>query len=150
MPEENKTIIRRLVEEIWNRRNPNIADELIAQSYINHDPASPEFGRGPEAYKRHFQMYATAFPDLRFLIDSMVSEGDLVATRWTATGTHKGRLNELTPTGNSVAVTGMTIARVSGGKVHETWAQWDALGLMRQLGAIPSRTQAAGSHGMEL
>jgi predicted ester cyclase len=111
----------------------------------------PTFGRGPEAYKRHFNLYATAFPDLRFLIDSMVSEGDLVAVRWTVTGTHKGRLSEILPTGRSVGVTGITVARISGGKLHETWDQWDALGLMRQIGATQTRTQAASSsHGLEL
>jgi steroid delta-isomerase-like uncharacterized protein len=150
MSEENKTTIRRLIEEVWNRRNPNIADELIAATHTNHDPASPDFGRGPEGYKRHFQTYVSAFPDLRLLIDSIVSEGDVVAARWTATGTHKGRLGDVAATGRPVAVTGITMARVSQGRVHESWLQWDALGLMRQIGAARLHSQAAGSHVTEL
>ena len=149
MSESNKTVVRRLIEEVWNKRNPAVADELIATNYVSHDPSTPEHGRGPEAYKRTFHLYAAAFPDLRFTIDSIFSEGDLVAARWTSTGTHRGKLNEIEPTGRTVTVTGTTIIRIAAGQVREDWVQWDAVGLMRQLGVLKPMTQAAGRRASE-
>ena len=144
MPEDNKTVVRRIYEEIWNQRNLGAADELAAANFVSHDPASPDFGRGPEAVKRMVKYYTDAFPDTHFVIDDMVSEGDRVVTRWTVRGTHKGRLGDLAPTNRQVTVQGIDITRVSGGKAQELWNSWDALGMMRQLGATVSMARATG------
>ena len=82
-------------------------------------------------------MYRTAFPDLHFTVEDQIAEGDMVANRVTARGTHQGEFMGIAPTGKQVTVTGITIDRIAGDKLEESWASWDFLGLMQQLGAIP-------------
>ena len=143
MSEQNKKAARRLFEELWNDRKLNLADELIAPDYRNHDPNTPDFGAGPDAYKKLVGMYTKAFPDLRLTIDDMIAEGDKVVVRWTSYGTHKGELRGIPPTGKETSVTGTTICRFSGGRIAEQWLVWDTLGLMRQLGVIPREVRPA-------
>jgi steroid delta-isomerase-like uncharacterized protein len=83
-------------------------------------------------------MYLAAFPDTRMVIEDQVVKGDEVVTRWTATGTHKGELMGMPPSGKHVRVAGITIDRLEGGKIVEYWSSFDQLGMLRQLGAIPS------------
>jgi len=128
---------RRIFEEVWNRRNPAIIDELMAPDYVHHDVLSPE-AFGLDGYKQFADRYLSAFPDLHMTIHDEVVAGDRIVTRWTATGTHDGDLPGLPRTGKKVSVTGITIARLSNGKFVESWNNWDALGMLRQLGAIPS------------
>ena len=82
-------------------------------------------------------MYRGAFPDLHFTLEDVIGEGDRVVVRWTATGTHKAEVMGVPATGKRVAVTGIEVSRFADGKLAETWVNWDALGLLRQLGAIP-------------
>ena len=138
MSEENKALSRRVIEEIFNAGNLDLADELIAQDHVHHDPAMPEEGHGPEHMKEFANMYRTAFPDVRVQIEDQIAEEDRVATRWVASGTHEGELMGIAPTGNRVTVAGMTIDRIANGQVAETWDNYDALGMMQQLGVIPS------------
>jgi predicted ester cyclase len=84
------------------------------------------------------EMYRSAYPDTRLEIGEMIAEGDLVAMTWTATGTHQGELMGIAPTGRSVTVSGIGVDRVSGGQIVESWANYDALGMLTQLGAIPA------------
>jgi steroid delta-isomerase-like uncharacterized protein len=141
--EENKALARRLIEEMFNRGNLEAADELFAPDYVNHDPGSPEEIRGgPEGIKRYVGVYRTAFPDLQLTIEDQVTEGDKVATRWTGRGTHQGDLMGIAPTGRRATATGITIDRISGDKVVETWTNFDVMGMMQQLGVIPSPEQA--------
>jgi len=146
MAADNETIVRRLLEEGWNQHKPNVVDELVASNFVHHDPASPDTGTGPEGYKRLMNLYLSAFPDSKFTIEDVLSHGDRAVTRWTARATHKGELNGIPPTNKQVTVTGVEIARISSGKMVESWTQWDALGLMQQLGvaapAAKSKTQA--------
>jgi len=128
---------RRIFEELWNRRNPAIIDELMAPGYVHHDVLSPE-AFGLDGYKQFADRYLSAFPDLQMTIHDEVVAGDRIVTRWTATGTHNGDLPGLPRTGKKISVTGITIARLSNGKFVESWNNWDALGMLRQLGAIPS------------
>jgi steroid delta-isomerase-like uncharacterized protein len=83
-------------------------------------------------------MYRSAFPEVHIEIEDQIAEGDKVASRWVARGTHEGDLMGLPPSGKQVTVVGMTIDRVAEGKVAETWDSYDALGMMQQIGAIPS------------
>jgi steroid delta-isomerase-like uncharacterized protein len=132
--EANKTIIRRRVEEIWNQGDVAIADELIADDYLSD-------GRtiGREGYKQFVAGVRAAFPDLRFTLDDLVAEGDRVAVRYTARGTHSGAFMGIPPTGKQVTFTGIDLFRIAHGRMAEEWLMFDQLGLLRQLGAVPTQ-----------
>jgi steroid delta-isomerase-like uncharacterized protein len=134
-------LARRSFDEIWNNGNLDAADELYSPDYVNHDPVSPEVPPGPEGVKQLAKMYRRAFPDLRFAIEEMLTAGDRVITRWTGEGTHRGALRGLPASGRQARVTGISIHRIAGGRIVETWANWDTLGMMEQLGAahVPQR-----------
>jgi steroid delta-isomerase-like uncharacterized protein len=134
--EEKKAIVRRLFEELWNQGKLDVADEIFATDYIFHEPVAGEV-RGPEGFKQFVSMYRIAFPDLQFRIEDQIAEGDKIVTRWTATGTHKGELMGISPTSVQVTVTGIGIARTDGGKIVEFWDNYDALGMLQQLGVVP-------------
>jgi steroid delta-isomerase-like uncharacterized protein len=136
-PEENKAVVRRFLEEIFNEGNLDAADELFAPDYVLHDPAVPEEVRGPEGVKRYVSMYRSAYPDTHIAIEDQIAEGDKVVTRWTGQGTHEGELMGIPPTGERVTVAGIQFDRVSGGRIEETWVIYDALGMMQQLGVVP-------------
>jgi len=142
MSEHNKANVRRLFDELWNKGNLAVADELIAPTYTHHDAATPDVGRGPESEKKRVTLYRTAFPDLRLTIEDTVAEGETVVARWTCRGAHKGDLNGIAPTGKQFAMSGVSIVRFVGGKMAEGWINWDALGLMLQLGVVPELGQA--------
>ena len=142
MSTENKAIVRRTLEELWNKGNLAVADEVTGANHVGHDPAVPNPGRGPQAEKQLVTMYRTAFPDLNITIDEMMADGDKVVTRWTSRGTHKGDLMGVAPTGKQVNITGITIDRIAGGKAEESWTNWDTLGMMQQLGVVPQMTAA--------
>jgi steroid delta-isomerase-like uncharacterized protein len=141
--EENKALIRREVEEVFSAQGDlEVADEIFAPEYVSHDPQSPEDVRGPEGAKEFAMMYRNAFPDVQLSIEDQVAEGDKVVTRWIGRGTHQGELMGVAPTGNQVRVAGMTISRIEEGKIVEEWEIYDTLGMMQQLGAIPSAEEA--------
>ena len=142
MSEVNKTIVRRLFEEVWNKGNLSVADELFTPNCEHHDASSPDFGRGPESEKKRATLYRTAFPDLRLTIEDIIAEGETVIARWSCRGTHKGDLSGIAPTGKQVTISGVSIARFSGSKMAEGWINWDALGLMQQLGVVPELAKA--------
>ena len=144
--EENKALMRRLFEEIWNRGNLYLADELVAPDYVDHDSAMPEEVRGIEGFKQFVAMYKAGSSDGRIVVEDQVAEGDKVTTRWTAIGTHDGDLFGIPPTGNRVEFTGMEISRISGGKLAETWDNYDVMRLMQQIGAIPSPEEQVQDH----
>ncbi len=137
MPEDAKEISRQVLA-IFNSGDLDAADELIAADFVGHDPALPEPLRGPEGFKMQVAGYRAAFSDLQLTVDQQVAEGDHVVTRWTARGTHDGDLLGLAPTGAVATTTGISINRIVDGKVAEDFTNWDALGLMQQLGAIPA------------
>ena len=139
--ELNKSISRRLIMEAFDAGRLEVVDELVAPSFVSHDPAGGDF-TGPEGTKDFVTTYRQAFPDLRVTIEEQVAERDLVATRWAARGTHRGDLMGLPATGKEVTITGLTLDRIENGKLAESWNNWDALGLMQQLGAIPALTDA--------
>lgn len=145
MSAENKAIARRLRHDIWNTGNLAIADEICADDFVNHnnDPLTPDFGRGPNALKQLVTMYRTAFPDAHLSIEDIVAEDDRVVVRWTGRGTQRGKLGNFAPTDKTATVTGIDILRISGGKVRESWTNWDTLGMLQQLG-IP-QVAAAGA-----
>jgi steroid delta-isomerase-like uncharacterized protein len=144
MSAANKTIARRLVEEVWNKGNLTVAEEILAPTLrdwdaarLSYDPADPEIGQGSEGFKQLVTMFRTAFPDVHLTIEDMIAEEDRVVVRWTARGTHKGYLKDIPPTGRQMTVTGVDIHRIVDGKIEETGGNWDTMGMMQQLGVIP-------------
>ncbi|OLC25191.1 MAG: hypothetical protein AUG06_11900 [Actinobacteria bacterium 13_1_20CM_2_65_11] len=143
MPEDLKELMRRFVEEVWNQGNLDVVDQLAAPGCVTHDPAAPGGElRGPDGIKQLVSMYRKAFPDTRFVINDLIVEGDEVAGRFTASGTHKGALMGIAPTGKRVSITGLTITRFQDGKQVESWASYDQVGMLQQLGALPSMQAA--------
>jgi steroid delta-isomerase-like uncharacterized protein len=142
MSEQNKTNVRRLFEEVWNKGYVAVADELFAPSYQHHDSSTPDVGRGPESEKKRVTLYRNAFPDIRFTIEDLLAEGETVVARWSCRGTHKGELSGIAPTGKQFNITGVSMARFTNGKMFEGYVNWDALRLMQQLGVVPELGRA--------
>ena len=142
MSESNKNVVRRLFEEVWNKGNLQVTDELFTPNYAHHDVSTPDAGRGPDSEKKRATLYRTAFPDMRLTIEDLIAEGETVMARWSYRGTHKGDLSGIAPTGKQFNITGVSIARFTNGKMSEGWVNWDALALMQQLGAVPELGKA--------
>jgi len=142
MSVSNKNVVRRLFEEVWNKGNLQVTDELFTPNYTHHDASTPDVGRGPESEQKRATLYRTAFPDIRFTIDDMIAEGETVMARWSCRATHKGDLSGIAPTGKQININGVSIARFTNGKMAEGWVNWDALGLMQQLGVVPELHKA--------
>lgn len=130
----SKTLARRVIEEILNKGNLEVANESFGEDAVVHDPAIPDAKPGPEGAKEFARIYRGAFPDLHIDIDDQVGEGDLVVSRWTLTGTQQGVFGDIAATNRRVSVKGITIYRFYKGKIAEGWMNWDALGLLQQLG----------------
>jgi len=139
--EKNARSSKRIIEEIFGAGNYELAHELIGADAVGHDPAQPQPIMGPEGVAESARGYRDAFPDLTLTVNQQVADGGYVATRWTAKGTHKGDLFGIAPTGKQTTVTGITIDRWADGKVAESWTNWDTLGLLQQLGAVPAAMQ---------
>ena len=133
--EENKAIIRRLFEEVYNGGNMDILDEIVAPGVFNHT-AVPEHQCGIEGFKHIVRWGRNLFPDGRYEIEDMRAEGDKVACRVTVSGTHQGELWNISPTGKQFSVEHIHWHRLAGGKLVERWAVRDDLGMMQQLGVI--------------
>jgi len=137
--EENEAVVRRYIEECWNNHDLANVDELVSPEYLNH-AASAEYQRAGARYSLNW-LFAV-FPDHRFDIEDAVADGDTVAVRGTCTGTHEGELWSIPPTGERFAVQQSHWFRVADGKLAEHWAVRDDLGMMRQLGVMPTRGQS--------
>jgi predicted ester cyclase len=143
--QENKALVRRYIEEAFNKGNMAIVDELIAAEYKVH-PSPPDRKAGIEGEREFVRMVRAEWPDLRLTVEDQLAEGDKVVTRWTARGTHTRpvttQYGSMGPTNKQVTITGINIDRIAGGKVVESWGNSDQLGLLQQLGAIPTPAQA--------
>lgn len=137
MSVQNKLILRRFFEELFNQGNLAAADEIVSANYLNHNPAPGETP-GRDGLTQFINYLRTAFRDLNFTIDDQVAEGDKVVTRWTSTGIHQGEFAGISATGKPVVITAINIHRVVDGQIQEGWLNWDALGLLQQLGVVPA------------
>lgn len=133
--EENKVLIRRAYEELWNKRNTDMVDELVAEDFLNH-AAPPDRRRGRQSLKDVVRMFESAFPDFRYEVEDVISEGEKVAVRDVFTGTHQGDFMGIPATGSRVKMEAIHIYRFSEGRLAEHWVARDDLGMMRQLGAV--------------
>lgn len=136
--EENKALVRETFEEMWNKGNLSAIEKVYSHDYVGHDPALPEPIKGIEGAKQYVTMFRSAFPDAHVTFEDQLAEGDRVVTRYTGTGTHKGDLMGIAPTGKHVSVSGVVIDRISGNKIVEEWILDDNLGMLRQLGVVPA------------
>ena len=145
MSEKNEAVVRRMFQEVWNDKKLDTIERFFATDYMHHDPLNPTTGL--DAYRSVVMKYQTAFPDCRIDIDDLCSSSDQVIVRWRYSGTQRGPLEGLAPTGRHATGTGISICRVQGDKIREAFVNWDALGLMQQLGAVtlPGKAAAAGA-----
>lgn len=132
--DDNKKLVRRFYEEVWDKGNVDVADDVFAHDYVRHDLRATDAAPGPEGQKAIARTFRAAFPDLRFEVDIVIAEGDFVAARWTARGTHTGPWGAVGPTGRSMRLSGVNIFRFESGRVAEIWNHRDDLGLQDQLG----------------
>ena len=135
--QDNKTLVRRFVDEVQSGGNINLIDEICSPEFVNHS-APPGVPADCEGIKIVTAMFRGAFPDSYFTVEDMIAEGDKVATRKTFHGTHEGEFMGIPPSGRSVSMGLIDIVRISDRRVVEHWSMGDSLGLMQQLGVIPS------------
>jgi steroid delta-isomerase-like uncharacterized protein len=145
MPVDTKVIVRRLYEDVWNKRKLEVVSDLFSPSHALHDSNFSGSSVGPEAYKIQAAMFLSAFPDLRFTVEDTVAEKDKLVASWTISGTHKGEFMGIRPTNKRMSVEGITIHYIANGKSIDSNISWDALGLMRQLGVFPALAQPKGA-----
>lgn len=136
MAVDMKQVARRLIDEVFAKGNFDVLDELCDPGFRSHDPVTGDSDLRQE--KENCRMYKSAFPDLAPTVLGCFSEGDTVITHWRMTGTHQKPLLGIQATGKRCTCEGVSIDRFRGGRIVESWVQWDALGLLRQLGAAPS------------
>jgi predicted ester cyclase len=142
--EQNKALFRRVMEEVFNRGNMSLIDELIAPDFVEHEEPPPGMPAGREGVKQLATMLHSAFPDITASIDDIIAEGDKVVARSTWSGTHKGEFMGIAPTGKSVSFGVFDIVRIAGGKFVEHWGMMDNLSMMQQLGVIPAPGEGEG------
>ncbi|MDD1753982.1 MAG: ester cyclase [Methanotrichaceae archaeon] len=138
--EDNKSIVRRFFEEGPSKGNLSIADELMSSDFVMHTPlaASP----GIKGIKEVVTTCRTAFEHLNVTIEDNVAEGDKVVACFTARGLHTGQFMALPATGKPITMSGIEIFRIKDGKIAELWGEANLIGLMQQIGVVPS-----GQHG---
>ena len=134
--EQNKAIVLRYYEELFERRRLAVIDEIFASGHVNHhgtDPSAADEVRGLEGLRKCAAEFFSAFPDHHTSVDDIIAEGDKVVTRWTTRGTHQGHFLGIAPTNRRVAFSGITIDRIVDEKIVETWTNYDLAGLLQQL-----------------
>lgn len=132
---DNERLVRRFVEAVVNRGDTDVLPTLIAADHVGHDPLGDHYG--VDGVRITVAELRAAFPDLRLSVEEVVTNQDRVVHRYTLTGTQTGPFLGLPPTGRPVKTTGIAIDRVASGKLAERWGILDAIGLLRQLGAVP-------------
>jgi predicted ester cyclase len=134
--DENKALVARIADDIWNRGDLSVVDEVMVAEARYHGPHMPEGLGDRESWRRAVAMYRGAFPDSHVTFEELVASGDLIVGRWAAVGTHRGELPGLGPTGKRISIGGITIYRITDGKIVEAWEQLDLLGMWQQLGVV--------------
>src|ERR1051326_1351309 len=125
MSAENKALVRKWINAAYNKGDFKVLDQILAPTFVRHDEISGVKGQGPDVEKQVAALYRTAFPDLHIAIDEIIAEGNTVALRWTAVGTNTGRLGDIPPSGRKVVTPGLSICKVSRGKITEHFVRWD-------------------------
>lgn len=133
--EDNKTIVRRFYEEVFNQGREEVIDEIISPDYLDYGHEPP--GEGPEGAKQDYRSATSVFSNTHYTLDELIATGDRVIAQWTGTYVHSGDFAGIPATGKSVSLTGISIYRIANGQIRETRNAVNWLGLLQQLGAIP-------------
>jgi steroid delta-isomerase-like uncharacterized protein len=142
--EENKALVRKFFEEVWNNRNLDYLDEVYSPDFVLHalwqntSAGGAIEASGTEPAKQVIGGWFEGFPDIKVTVEDQVAEGDLVGSRHSSHGTHTNTFMGMPATGKEATVTGMTVTRIADGRIVEAWTSWDALGMFEQLGIAPS------------
>ena len=143
--EPPKHIVERFVEELWNGRRLDVADQIFSEDCVTHQLRSGVLGeparRGPQEMKEHVSGWLTSFPDLRFSIEQMIVERDRVVSQLVMAGTHHGTWMGILPTGKRLQIRMITIHRIANDKIAEDWVLVESLGFFQQLGAVPDTAE---------
>jgi steroid delta-isomerase-like uncharacterized protein len=135
--EDNKALVRQLVEQVFGQGNISQVDELVAPDFLEREALPAGIPGGREGLKQLTATLRSAFPDFKARIDDILADGDKVVVRQTWTGTHKGEFMGIPPTGRNISVEVIDIIRLADGKFVEHWGVMDAMAMMQQLGAVP-------------
>jgi len=136
-PESNRLLAQRVWEEVWHQDQLSRIDDLFTTDFVRHDPGGREL-QGPEQNRQFIGSLRAAFPDVHYTVEDQIAEGDKVVVRYRFRGTHLGAFQGMPPTGKKVSYTGILIYRIGDGKIAEQWTEFDLLGLLRQLGVLPT------------
>lgn len=142
--EDNIALVRRYLDEVVHTGKMGADSSLLATDHVAHNAGSPP-AQGQDVWKQGAVALYSAFPDIHVTFEDEMAMGDKVVIRWTVRATHTGALMNIPATGKPVTWTGITIVRVADGKIVEQWQEVDLLGLMQQLGVIPSMGESGGS-----
>ena len=140
---DKNTIVRRVIDEVWNKGDLKLVDECFTNDYVNKDPMGNV--KGHDGLKDLVKKFRTAFPDLRLNLEDVITTGDRAVLRWTYNGTQTGPFEGISPTGRHASGPGISILRFSGDRIQESHVVWDALGLMQQVGVVTLPGKAARS-----
>ncbi len=146
MATDNMGLVRRFVEEVWNKGDLSVIDELVSDKYVGVEPVIGDV-RGAAALREQVQTFRSAFPDLRLTIEDMGMSGDRVFMRWTGRGTHRGALMGIPPSNNRGEVRGISVQRIANGKIVEQYESYDSLRLMQIIGAVPAMDRLGKGQG---
>lgn len=136
MSAADEAVVRRFYEQMNNERKNELAPELFTSDHVLHDPQVPA-GPGPQGMADTIKVYQEGV-DGHWAIEDLFSAGDRVVVRWTGSGTHVGEVNGIPPTGKPISVDAISVHRMDGGKIAETWEVWDTLGFLQQIGVVPT------------
>lgn len=135
MRERNIEVVRAWIDDAWSGGNLAVADDLLAEEFVLHDPVAGREVVGRDAERALISGLRQAIPDLTFTIDDIVADGDDVTIRWLAQGTHGGELLGFAATGRALAIRGVDMYRLSEGRIAESWTFWDLPGMLRTVSA---------------
>ncbi len=136
--QRNGAVIRRFYDELWNGWDLTVADEIVAPDLRFRGSLGTSLA-GIEAFKGYVEQVREAFPDWHNRVDELIAEGDKVVARMTWSGTHRGELLGIAPTGRRVTYVGAAIFRLADAKIQDAWIVGDTQELWRALGAVPAR-----------
>jgi steroid delta-isomerase-like uncharacterized protein len=138
MSNDAVTLGSRFFVEVLGKGDWNAADEIVADDIVMHHPSSPDPIHGREAVQGMLSAFRAGFPDLQMTVEEAFGSGDKATVRWRMQGTHTAELFGIPPSNKSVSVNGISIVRVAGGKIVEDWVAEDTMGLMQQIGVVPT------------
>jgi len=139
--QENRAVLDRINEECFNQGTVDAVDELFSEDFVEHNPTFPGSDGGRDGFKQMIHTMHSAFPDFRTEVLDQIAAGDRVVERWVSRGTHEGEFLGVPATGKVIEVEGMDISRLEGGRVVEHWTQMDTLGVLQQLGLVPTEEE---------